>query len=386
MVNRAAKVPEYVRVKRDIEAMIGRGVLPSGGLVPGERGLAKTLKVNVGTVRRAVTELAGEGKLIRLPRIGTVVASPASLPNNQPFWTAIVPSTAYFFGPLVNMIEEEARARGTAIVLNCVGEDFSLEHELVDRAIAGGTRGILLAPAIRACQVRTPETLAYLEDLSIPIVIIDHWGLELPPTGLDCVLSDNFGGSYEAATHMIRHGYTRIAAFRPYISEIAPEFLQREKGYEAALADHDLPVPPLPPLHARDIDHNRETFKKIIKEHLEYGVEAILVGDDSTAFKFMNLLHEMGLKVPDQMAVIGYDNEPFGAYTYPTLSSVEVPKKEMARRAVKLLQERMESGSRNNFRTLVLRPQVVARQSCGKNCPLAGVTEHHHEAAAVMAK
>jgi len=355
-------------------------------LVPGERGLAQKLRVNVGTVRRAVTELASEGKLIRVPRIGTVVASPTALPKNQAFWTVIVPMMEYFYPPLVHAIEEEARAYGISIVLNCVGESATLERDLVLQGAEHGAQGVLLAPAIRHCQIRKPETLAYLEDLSIPCVIMDHWGLELPPTGIDCVLSDNFAGGYEATTHMIRHGYKRIATFRSNTPDLVPEFMQRERGYEAAMADHGLPVPPLSLLHAPDIDHNREKFLKIIEEHLKYGIEAMIVTDDGTAFKLMNLLHEVGVKVPDQIAVIGYDNEPFAAYTYPTLSSVEIPKKEMARRAVKLLHERIESKSRNNFRTLVLRPHMVGRQSCGKNCPLAGVSMPCQESVGVVTK
>ena len=258
MAGRSTRVPDYVRVKREVEKLIARGVLRRGNLVPGERGLASKLKANVGTVRRAVQELAEEGKLIRMPRVGTIVSPGASASKGLPWWAVIVPSMEYFYPPLVHSIEEEARSRGVRVVLNCIGEDIELERDLVQQAVADGVSGVLLAPAFQINRDRDPESLEYLSELPVPAVIMDHVGNELPPSGVDCVLADNFAGSYQATVHLICHNHKKIAMFRSKTPIHSPEFLQRERGYEAALADHELEEPNLPALYAWDIDYNPE--------------------------------------------------------------------------------------------------------------------------------
>ncbi len=88
----------------------------------------------------------------------------------------------------------------------------------------------------------------------------------------------------------------------------------------------------------------------------------------------VRLLNQWDVKVPDQVALIGYDDEPFCRVIDPPISSVRTPKVEMAHKAVQLLATRIESGTKGNYRSIILKPTVVARASCGKNCPQANTS------------
>jgi len=357
-------MPVYQRVKQHLETMIERGMLRSGGLVPSERALAARLKAAPGTVRRAVGEMVAEGKLVRLPRKGTIVSPDLPTASGSLHWAVVVPTMRYFYPQLVDAIEREAWRLGATVTLGCPREDIDGERRFVLRAIEEGARGILLAPTSTKHQSRSRESLEYLGDLNVPVVIMDHWGIDLPLSGIDCVLSDNFAGCYQATVHLIRHGYRRIAMVTGDGQE-GPEVRERRKGYLAALADHGLTEPQVPPLHNRTVE---EGDTEAITGVLSAGVEAIATTNDRTAAFLLARLAQMGIAVPDDVAVIGYDDELFAEALNPPLTSVRVEKEEIARRAVQLLQERIASGLKGRHKTLVVRPSVVARQSCGRSC------------------
>ena len=221
-----------------------------------------------------------------------------------------------------------------------------------------------IAPATQA-NGRPRETLDYLAELPVPAVIMDHWGINLPITGIDCVLSDNYAGTYQATVHMIRHGYRKISVAQGDPAS-SPEMSERNRGYVSALTDHGLKVPDLPRISTDDLGRGR---LDALKKHLEWGTQGFVVGNDRSASTMIRRLTEMGYKVPEQIGVIGYDDEPFATALCPKLSSVRVEKGEIARRAVGMLRERIETGSKGRHKMVVLRPTVVVRQSCGPNCP-----------------
>ncbi|MFA5205099.1 MAG: GntR family transcriptional regulator [Lentisphaeria bacterium] len=370
----------YHRVQRDLEAMIAAGTLPAGSLVPAERLLAQQLSASLGEVRLAVNKLAAQGVLNRVARKGTFVAATAAppagrRPGEKPSVAVLIRDLAYFYPPLVQAIEKEARTLGMNVVLGCVDGSIEQERQLIAQRIAEGVAGVILAPVQPYGPVqpdykhpysvpRPPGSLDYLSELPVPVVIIDHFGMDMPNLGVDCVLKDDFAGTYQATTHLIRHNRTKIAAFfglTPGQAALPYEIIQRRKGYEAAMADHGLPVPELPLMAPWHLDHDTS----LVRRHLEAGWNAFVLSDDGSAAMLIRLLDGWGVKVPDEVAVIGYDDEPFCRVIDPPLSSVRVPKQEMGRKAAQFLHQRIGGGTRGNYRSLILKPEVVARGSCG---------------------
>ena len=369
----------YHRVQRELEAMIAGGVLPAGGLVPAERVLAQQLAASLGEVRLAVNKLAGLGQLVRVARKGTFVAANAvstvRKPGETPTVAVLVPDLAYFYPPVIQAMEKEARKLGMNVFLGCVDGSLELERQLIAQKIAEGASGIILAPVQPYGPAqpdfkhpfslpRPPGSLDYLAALPVPVVVFDHFGMDMPNIGVDCVLKDDFAGAYQATAHLIRHGRKKIAAFTGLTpGQAAPSYEggQRWKGIAAAMADHGLAVSELPPLSTWNLDHDTG----LIRRHLQAGADAFVLTDDNSAAILIRMLTGWGVKVPDDVAVIGYDDEPLCLVIDPPLSSVRVPKQEMGRKAVQFLHDRSVNGTRGNYRSLILKPEVVARASCG---------------------
>ncbi|MBN1943931.1 MAG: GntR family transcriptional regulator [Phycisphaerae bacterium] len=356
-------VPIYKQVRDSLEEMIETGLLRSGGLVPGERELAEKFGAARGTIRQAVNCLVREGLLVRLGRKGTIVSPATHSRNRTDTWGVVVPILHYFYQMLLTYIEIDARNQGVGIHLACSYDDVDLEREHVWRMIEAGVKGILIAPAWPG--KRTHESLEYFADLPVPVVIVDHWGADLPLAGVDCVLSDKFSGAYQATVHMIRHGYTKIVLINGSQKATSYEIRELTKGYAKAMEDHDLPLPPLPDISQSEI---RRDQKNVIA-HLDWGAEAFVIPSDTSACSAINALHSLGKRVPDDVAVIGYDDEPIAKIISPMLSTVRVDKREISRRATELLAERIQNGHGGRSRSIVIRPTVVARETCARNCP-----------------
>jgi len=322
---------------------------------------------------------------VRIARRGTFVAASgtpatAARSSGRQTWAVLVPTMEYFYPPILHAIEDEARRRDVCVVFNCTGRSLEQERQLVEQRVADGVSGIIIAPTDpedlaytgvggRPALPRPQGSLDYLAELPVPVVVIDRTGCDTVSIGMDCVVKDDFAGVYQATTHLIRHGYRDIVLFANRVPDRIPlpHETQRVRGYHVAMADHDVPVPDLPPVRNWDVDYNPDAIRRCI----DAGARAFVVLCDPTAAALLRLLGRWNIAVPDRIAVIGFDDEPICDLTDPPLSSVSIPKAEMATKAVQLLTDRISSGKRGDYRSIVLSPKVVARESCGRNCRLS---------------
>lgn len=343
--------------------MIEDGDFCSGGLIPAERELARTLQTARGTLRKAISRLVSDGKLIRRPRVGTIVSPSVGRNTPHQMWGVIVPILHYFYPLLVSYLEREAERRGAFIQLACSYDDPRREREHMDRMIESGAKGIILAHSLPCKLNNTPDNLSALP---VPVILLDHWGKSLPSSGVDSVLSDDFAGCYQSTLHMIRHGYRKISF--PHGSKPSLYTQERYNGYRTALKDHGISVPPedLGTLTNLQIRHKNAD---VLRKHLDWGTEAIVTSNDNTACELIRLLEDLGVRVPRDVGVIGYDDDSICTKINPMLTTVRVPKQEMACRAAEMLAERIRRNEpHGRHRSIVLRPIVVARQSCALNC------------------
>jgi signal transduction histidine kinase/DNA-binding LacI/PurR family transcriptional regulator/DNA-binding response OmpR family regulator len=200
----------------------------------------------------------------------------------------------------------------------------------------------------------------YMQDLIAakhPLLFIGSG--ETGPT----IAADNTGGIFEAVSHLVHHGHQRIAFLAGSADDMQGDSGDRLRAYQSALASYGLADDPQIVAYGRHVyDGGYAAIRQIMESGAPFS--AILASNDEMALGAMQALKEAGLKIPQDVAVIGFDNRFEGAEHEPSLSSIQVPLFSMGYRSVKILLEQIESGEDLPSSTQV-KTRLIVRASCG---------------------
>lgn len=191
-----------------------------------------------------------------------------------------------------------------------------------------------------------------------PIVAVDpHTG----PSSLPSVHADNLAGAMTATEHLVGLGHRRIGflAGRPDLESAR----QREQGYRAALAAAGIAVDPqLIRVGGYEPDMSRDAARQLLV--LDERPTAIFAANDLSAIETVQVAHSLGLVIPGDLSVIGFDNIPESALIDTPLTTIDQSIHEMGRQAVELLIDLID-GNTDRPRQVTLPTRLVVRQSCG---------------------
>ena len=294
-------------------------------------------------VRRAVAEL------------GYTPFSPARAMRRgaTDVWAVIIPDIENpFFTSVVRGIEDEARSRGFRVVLCNSDEDTTKESDYIDVAIAERMGGVIIAVASAR-----RSSLDALLARNIGVVAIDR-----RPTGvlIDSVTVDNREGAAQAVSHLLSAGARRIGLVTGPAR--VPTANDRLAGYKDALAaagvrfDADLVV--------------REDFRPVGGYKATSALcgrrrrpDALFVANNVMTLGALQALRDLGLRVPDDIAVVGWDDGPWAPLLDPPLTVVAQPTEQIGRLAAELLATTGERGAGAGVRRIVLPSTLVVRGS-----------------------
>lgn len=177
------------------------------------------------------------------------------------------------------------------------------------------------------------------------------------------IVADNAGGIMQAMRHLVEHGHRRIAFIAGSRSDLQGDSGDRLEAYRTALHIFDLAADP------NLLAFGEHTFRgghAAMREILATGADfsAVLASNDESALGAIRALAEAGRRVPDDVAVIGFDDRPESAVQQPALSSVQIPLFKMGYQAVALLLERIAGNGTSDQRVLVP-TRLIRRESCG---------------------
>ncbi|GAB4478920.1 MAG: LacI family DNA-binding transcriptional regulator [Anaerolineae bacterium] len=253
-----------------------------------------------------------------------------------------------FFSPLIRGIERCAREAGYELLIASTGgRGVSVfgEHN---------TDGILVFT-----ESLSDEELARLHEAGFPMVLLHR----SPPPGLaiPCVTVENKQGARRMTDHLIEQcGHRRIAFLHG--PEGSEDSAWREVGYRESLAAHKLLYrPELIAAGEFSVHHARLAVEQWITDGLE--IDAIFAADDESAVGALMALRSAGIRVPEQVAVVGFDDLPMVRYLSPPLTTVRAPTERVGCEAARQLIRLIEQGSAE---PLVLLPtELIIRESCG---------------------
>ena len=238
-----------------------------------------------------------------------------------------------YFAKLACHAEEFAHSIGASLIIASSNYDFETECERLKMFCRQGVAGILICP-----WASTPEQEKFYTELPVPYVML---GRRLETVECDAVLVNNQKAAQKTARHLLEQGITEFA----YIGQSGKVNDQRLFGFRAELAAAGAALPASSII--RVDSQNPEECRKVITGLLKKkrpGRLGLFCYHDLFAIRAIRLCHQLGLRIPEDVAVAGFDDLPAAAETWPPLTSVSYPVQDMARLAFESLYTRIKFG------------------------------------------
>lgn len=268
----------------------------------------------------------------------------------------IVPDVANpFFTLIVRGSEDVARRAGYRLLFCDTRADLDVEHEVIEELIAHRVEGILIAPV----SDRSRDHLRRLARFGVPFVLVDR---TIPGVDTDTVLGDSAGGSRQLVEHLIALGHCRIGMITE--SDVVSTARDRRRGYETALTNAGLEVAPeLLVEGSVDPLGGREGMRRLLE--LEQPPTAVFTVNNLVALGAIEAVRASGREVPDDVALVCFDDIEYASRLHPFLTAMEQPAETFGTLGTQLLLEQIENRAPDRRRTVVLPGQLVVRRSCG---------------------
>ncbi|MFF8035560.1 LacI family DNA-binding transcriptional regulator [Streptomyces sp. NPDC016626] len=309
---------------KDVAARAGVSVRTVSNVVNGSAAVAEQTRLRV---QQAIDELGYRPNLaarnLRAGRTGII-------------GLAIPELHSPYFGELAGLLVDEAQRRSWTVIIDQTRGDVEAERRLLTHGGGRVMDGLLISP-----WALDPAELAAAAN-SLPVVLLG----ERSPQGVaDRVAVDNVAAADEATTHLLALGRRRIAAIglQPHLSNGTAQ--QRAEGYRRALRRAGLA--PRPEWEAEVMSLHREDGARAMTHLLDGGAapDAVFAFSDELALGSLHVAHSRGVRVPDDLALVGFDDIEDGRYSQPSLTTVSPDKRQIAERALQCLADRIYSPS-----------------------------------------
>jgi GntR family transcriptional regulator, arabinose operon transcriptional repressor len=348
----------YLRLLTELRQQILDGRLPEGARLPSEADLSDSYGISRGTVRHALGILTNEGLIERRKGSGSYVRAlngdgTAAYPSSRQIGLVLSQSSDQLNMEILIGVEQGAKARGYHVIFSYAEENAEQQQRDIQRLIADNVEGLILFPA---SEDPTHESIAQLKEHNIPFVLTDRY---FPEFDSDYVAANNFDGGYRATEHLLILGYRRIAFVHAHSSDVMLTSIRdRWAGYRAALEHYGLPYDEGLVYCAPAKGYYEEFFAR------QALPDAIFAVNDLEALAILKTSKRLGLRIPQDIALVGFDDLSFAAHLHPPLTTVAQMRMELGLRAVNLLIDRIE-GASGAFKHIELPTRLIVRESCG---------------------
>ena len=328
--------------------------------------LARVLNLSPSTVSRALADHSevSEGTRQRVQQLAQEMGyqpnqvAVALRKGRSNTLGVLVPHLAgSFFPEVVDGITEAASAVGYNVMICQSHDNAHQERRSLELLLQAPVAGVLVSVASATHEFSHFEAV---QTAGLPLVFFDRAVAGFTGPGVSSVVLDDYAGAYAATAHLLAEGYRRVACFS------GPQHLaiyqQRYQGYLQALRDHGLPHQPELVFHAEQphqrigAAHMRELLA------LPQPPDAIFSASDAAVVGALQVLKERGLRIPGDVALAGFSNAEFTAFTDPPLTTVDQCSQQMGREAVRQLLHLLRAGALPTP-PVVLRPKLLIRAS-----------------------
>ncbi|TKJ28835.1 MAG: hypothetical protein CEE40_10545 [Chloroflexi bacterium B3_Chlor] len=358
-----ASLPLSAQLQQQIAWLIASGELQKGDKLPPIRELAKHLGINMHTVRVAYQQLAVDGLVESRRGLGTAVLAydPGRVTKRVPDLPSfsigvLLPGLNPFYTPFIQAIQEAARDARWLFFFCDFHDSPELAKRYVHQLSAKQVDGLILASTHRMMAGEIWWEAAEPRRLS-PVVYVDD-----PDVPEHVILLDSEGAGYRATTHLIEHGHSRIGLITGPIAW--PNLRECYLGYQRALtsAGLDMDSELVVEVPAFSMDHGYQAAQGLLDK--PDAPSAIFGAADLLAIGAMQAIKAGGLTIPDDMAVVGYNDIELAALVDPALTTVSAPAYEMGVQAMTMLRT-LHGGQPVKPGRIILDTELIIRRSCG---------------------
>jgi len=326
--------------------------------------IAKKLNITASTVSRALndnpriseaTKKAVQKTAQKLNYHPNQIA--AALRNGRSNIIGVIVPTVdrSFFSSVVRGIEEIANQAKYNVMICQSYDDYEKEVATVEALLRSRVDGII---ASFAKQTKDFDHFLKAKARGIPVILFDRSNDELE---VSHVVVDDYLGAYKATEHLIQQGCTRIAHFAG--AQRISIYRDRLRGYKDALLSHGLPFTQSLVMESNlQLDDGRNSMAQLLKnKEIPDGVFS------ASAFGILGalqVLKEKSIRVPQDVALVGFSNEPYTSFTEPSISTVEQHSLRMGNSAAEIfLEEVLDEDKKFIPQKIVLKPELIVRQS-----------------------
>lgn len=261
-----------------------------------------------------------------------------------------------FFSSVVRGIEEVVYKAGYIVSICQAHDSYKLEKSIIETLLRTQVDGIIASVAKETTNFKHYQKIL---DNQIPLILYDRVAFDLDTS---MVIVDDYQGAFRATQHLLEQGCRRIVHFTG--QKHLNIYRDRQRGYEDALKAYGIPVNPQYILENNSLDV--EFGKQAAYELLQFPElpDGIFSSSDFSALGAMQVLKLHHKRIPEDVAIIGFSNEPFTSFVEPGLTSVDQKSQEMGGFAANLFLEHINAGEEGfTTRRTVLSAQLMIRGS-----------------------
>ena len=329
--------------------------------------VAQALEVSTTTVSRAMKDHHSIGKETkkRVRKMALEMgyepnAIASSLRNKKTKTIGVIVSyiNRPFISSLISGIEEVASKFNYNVIISQSFDGYSKEIEDVRTMFNSRVDGLIVSLAM---ETRKYDHFNPYLKIDYPLVFADRVAYDIDA---DKVLIDNFKAAFEATSHLINQGYKRVGHLAG--SQQRHVYKQRLEGYISALKEHNI-KPDDCLIYYSKLSHEDgiEAAKTLLNQDMK--PDAIFVANDTSAIGFMQYAEENGISIPQELGIVGFNNDPISSIIKPQLSTIDHPATEIGKKAAELILDKIKGKSMTTIpQTITFPTKLVIRGSSMK--------------------
>lgn len=351
--------PKYLKLKQEILSWILAGKLQANEQIPSENELASEFRISRHTVRQAIGDMVKDEWLYRIQGKGTFVKSPKIRMGESAQTIGVITTyiSDYIFPLIIRGAESTLRQKGYRLLLASTDNDKQKEKESLEMMIDYPLSGLIIEPTKSALQNENLSYYLQLEYQNIPYIMMNE---SYPELNCPVLKVDDQRGGFIATEHLIQLGHEKIAGF---FKTDDLQGVNRMTGFIQANQQYNQYL--LPDwVHQYTTETSTTAPIKVLQELLssKQRPTAIVCYNDQLAIRLLEVIRQQGLKVPEDLSIVSFDDSALATATEVKLTSVSHPKIHMGVQAAELLISLID-GKYDNKQTAVEQPSLVVRDS-----------------------